>query len=73
MLKKWKKSNFAATVNEQWLCWSHKRVQKKKKRIENAKRAFGKRKRTSLTHTKTQPKHQLHHFVIEFQENTFVL
>ena len=46
---------------------------KKKKRIENAKRAFGKRKRTSQTHTKTQPKHQLHHCVKEFQENKFLL
>ena len=46
---------------------------KKKKRIENAKRAFGKRKHTSQTYTKTQPKHLLHHCVKEFQENTFVL
>ena len=48
-------------------------AKKNKKRIENAKRAFGKRKRTSLTHTKTQAIHQLHHCVKEFQENTFVL
>ena len=70
----WKKSNFAATVNEQQPCWSHKRMQKKKKkRIVNAKRAFGQREHTSQTYTKTQPKHQLHHCVKEFQENTFVL
>ena len=46
---------------------------KKKKKFENAKHAFGKRKRTSQTHTKTQPKHQLNHCVKEFQENTFLL
>ena len=53
---------------------SQTRAKKKEnKRIENEKRASGKSKRTSLTHTKTQPKHQLHHCVKEFQENTFVL
>ena len=52
---------------------SQKRAKKNKKRIENAKHAFGKSERTSLTQTKTQPIHQLHHCVKEFQENTFVL